>query len=168
MKICSIPGCKNKYSCKGWCSTHYKNYRRSGNPLGKRNGKKGEEYDANGYKIIRIDGVSHRVHVLIVERILERKLPSHVEVHHVNGNRSDNRNENLVVCDSHAYHFLLHRRQRALDACGNPSYRKCNYCKQWCPESELKTDKNCSVFHPKCKSMDTRKRIAKKGTQPNE
>lgn len=70
-------------------------------------------------------------HILIAERALGKPLPPGAEVHHVNGRKDDNRPTNLVLCDSRAYHRLLHVRQRSLEACGNPNWRKCSYCKQY-------------------------------------
>jgi len=52
-------------------------------------------------------------------------------VHHVDEDRENNKRNNLVVCEDDAYHFLLHRRMRALKACGHVSWIKCDFCKQY-------------------------------------
>lgn len=70
-------------------------------------------------------------HLLVAARALGRPLPDDVEVHHVNEGKADNRNQNLVICQDHAYHMLLHRRAKAYRATGNPNSRKCVYCKRW-------------------------------------
>jgi predicted NUDIX family phosphoesterase len=70
-------------------------------------------------------------HVVVAERALGKELPLGAQVHHFNGVRSDNRNDNLVICQDAAYHALLHMRQKAMEACGDPSKRKCGYCKVW-------------------------------------
>ena len=58
-------------------------------------------------------------HLVIAEKVLGGPLPDGAEVHHANGIRSDNRNENLVICESRAYHRLLHQRMKAV-ALGHP------------------------------------------------
>lgn len=69
-----------------------------------------------------------RKHRLVVEEVLERRLPRSAVVHHRNGNRSDNRPKNLIVCESHGYHMTLERRQRALEKCGDADGAPCQYC----------------------------------------
>ena len=70
-------------------------------------------------------------HVLVAERALGHALPAGAVVHHQNRDRTDNRPENLVVCESQAYHLLVHRRLRAYRACGHADWFRCHYCKQW-------------------------------------
>lgn len=75
-------------------------------------------------------------HVLVAETATGFPLRREHEVHHVNGDRADNRPRNLVVCENRAYHRLLHQRTIALRACGHAAWRKCTYCQQWgVPES---------------------------------
>ena len=47
-------------------------------------------------------------HRLVVETALGRKLEAHELVHHINGDPSDNRLENLHVCDSAKAHCGFH------------------------------------------------------------
>lgn len=67
-------------------------------------------------------------HVLVAEEALGRHLPDGVVVHHVNRVRDDNRPSNLVICQDQGYHLLLHQRQRAIEACGNPDWIPCEVC----------------------------------------
>lgn len=74
-------------------------------------------------------GAEYRLeHLLVAERALGRALPAGAVVHHVNGEPSDNRPQNLVICEDQAYHLLLHRRTRSLAAAGRPDLRRCRYC----------------------------------------
>lgn len=47
---------------------------------------------------------------LAAEAALGRYMPPKAHIHHVNGNHTDHRNENLVICQDARYHALLHSR----------------------------------------------------------
>lgn len=70
-------------------------------------------------------------HVLVAEASLGHLLPRGAEPHHCNGDHADNRPENLVLCENHSYHMILHRRLTAYHATGDPSLRQCPYCHEW-------------------------------------
>jgi len=70
-------------------------------------------------------------HISIAENVLGRKLPTGAIVHHVDGNRRNNRKDNLVICPSQAYHKMLHMREKALRFTGDPAKLPCHICKQW-------------------------------------
>ena len=96
-----------------------------------------DEECKSAYRVVSRNGRLRMAHVAIVEELIGRPLPGVAIVHHVDGNGLNNNHNNLVVCPSQAYHKLLHARQRARDACGNPDWRKCAICKQWDDQKNL-------------------------------
>jgi hypothetical protein len=68
-------------------------------------GWKGGRSIQKGYVMLWCsDGKRRLEHRLIMEKHLKRSLTKHECVHHINGIRSDNRIENLVVCKTHGEH----------------------------------------------------------------
>lgn len=80
----------------------------------------------------RADYLGHVLaHVLIAEKALGKPLPPGAQMHHVDENGKNNANTNLVICQDHAYHKLLHVRARIVKAGGNPNTEKfCRDCGQ--------------------------------------
>lgn len=105
-------------------------------------------------------------HIFIAEKVLGAPLPNNAEVHHFNEIRNDNRNENLVICESHDFHALLHKRKRAYEACGFADWRKCWHCQKWGDPREMQEHKvknKDSVFHHKiCQTLFDRLQMRKR------
>lgn len=95
-------------------------------------------------------------HLLIAEAALGACLPEKSEIHHVNGQRTDNDHANLVICEDHAYHMLLHLRGRAYAECGHPTWRRCYFCKQYDDPANMIVKR--SAHHLSCRKAYERKR----------
>lgn len=96
-------------------------------------------------------------HILIAEKAVGRLLPRSIEVHHVDGNPKHNTNSNLVVCQDHSYHMLIHQRTRAYRESGHADWRSCAYCNEFSPPSELyifwlPNKRGSRAYHRTCKS----------------
>lgn len=65
--------------------------------------------ERSGYIAVWDGGTWRGQHRVVAERVLGRRLKRHEEVHHIDGNKRNNKNENLLIC-TRAYHRALHRR----------------------------------------------------------
>lgn len=90
--------------------------------------------DHDGYRRVKVMPGSGRwlpEHVLVAERALGRKLTRAEVVHHINGDRADNRTENLYVCRDRSHHNEVHRSQdralRLLLEAGKVAFRDGEY-----------------------------------------
>lgn len=162
MQVCAFDGCDRAAIAKGLCTRHYQKQRLYGTPAGRPVEAKGY-VDDMGYRMLSIGGRKVREHVLVVERVLGRQLPKGPVIHHLNEVKTDNRHENLLVCQDEAYHQLIHRRTRAYDACGNANARQCQFCKQWsAPDRITVNPANSAAFHQGCRSADRRAKYAER------
>ena len=108
------------------------------------------------YAVTSRGGAAVYRHVLVAEKALEKRLPPHACIHHVNDKRKDNGNANLVICENHAYHFLLHVRARVVRAGGDPNTQRiCSYgkhlvskadCRQIGPDKYSSDCRACAVI----------------------
>lgn|ERR1035437_1134704 len=85
--------------------------------MSKNNWKGGKSVASNGYMLVRV-GVRHHLsdvrgyayeHRLVAEDKIGRRLESGEVAHHINGDRLDNRPENIQVMKSAAHHQNQHR-----------------------------------------------------------
>lgn len=114
-----------------------------------------------GYLFKTINKKTRYIHIEIAEKALGKKLPKGAEVHHVNSDPTDNRNENLVICQDHKYHSLLHMRTEALEVTGNANMRLCKICGIYSDPSWMRKTKTGQMYHVKCNAFESKKRRAK-------
>lgn len=115
----------------------------------------------NGYICFSLNGKEFSLHRFIAENVLGKSLPKKSVVHHLDGNKINNKNSNIVICQDENYHRLLHRRLRAYLACGNANWLRCRYCKKYDKSENLilttkgmaysTGDYKQAAYHPICR-----------------
>lgn len=127
--------------------------------------RKGRYVQSEGYVMVRAPehprahpGGYVFEHILVAERALGRFLAPPEEVHHIDEDKRNNNPSNLIVCPDRAYHWLVHQRTKAYEACGNAGWRKCCYCKQYDDPDHMTPSRNGSFYHRKCMNAHRRAR----------
>ncbi len=96
-----------------------------------------------------------RNYVLIAERALGHELPEGAIVHHIDSDRTNHINSNLVVLQSAREHMALHKRLRTLRAGGNPFTQQicvtCRVVKDFTDFTPRPFKSNCSGRANRCR-----------------
>lgn len=99
-KICTVIGCGKVTRVKGLCNAHYLRKKRLGDPtVPKKYAPAGSGHKtAMGYRKIYVEDGRHILeHRYVMEKIIGRKLLPTESVHHLNGDKSDNKPSNLEM-----------------------------------------------------------------------
>lgn len=99
-RICSVDDCNEGSVAKNYCKKHYEQALRGLEPGQHRRSPGQGHINRDGYLVVSRKYVKKPYHRFLMEELLGRELYPHENVHHINGDRLDNRIENLELWSS--------------------------------------------------------------------
>jgi len=100
-EACLVEGCPQPVYARGYCAMHHQRWHRNGDPgpVGKLKADRGAGSvdPKSGYRYLTVNGRRIAEHRYVLEQLLGRPLEPWETPHHRNGQRADNRPENLEL-----------------------------------------------------------------------
>ena len=96
---CLVEGCPQPVYARGYCAMHHQRWHKTGDPgpAGRLKAERGAGNISNGYRYITVNGHKVAEHRYVMEQMRGRPLEPWESPHHRNGQRADNRPENLEL-----------------------------------------------------------------------
>jgi hypothetical protein len=94
-----IAGCEERVVSSSLCNMHYRRLLRTGKlgPVERKRALVGSGLDRKGYRVLYVAGKQYKEHRLVMERVLGRPLTTNENVHHIDGDRTNNDPSNLEL-----------------------------------------------------------------------
>lgn len=116
-----------------------------------------------GYLRTTINNKRVLQHRYKAEQVLGRSLKGKERVHHIDYDKTNNQNNNLVICPDDSYHRLLHARTDCIKDGYNPNtHHYCTECGVYHTHNMFPKNKSSwSGLHNMCKTSSNKKRRGK-------
>ena len=119
----------------------------------------GVTINTNGYRLIKVldhpnaqGGKWVPEHRLVMEKYLKRFLTKNEDVHHINGNRLDNRLKNLEILDRQSHMRIEYGWEKR----SNRWFKPCRECKRQLPleNYRMRTHNGFEEYKTRCKNCE--------------
>lgn len=130
--MCTVKGCNRTAEKRGFCQMHYRRWQRHGDPLmvkKRANGSGCIYIDREGYFRVQFGRRSEKLHRLIMEAVLGRKLSPDEIVHHRDHNKWNNHPANLELT-TRSKHITHHHKGISDSGLNTDTHRYCPRCNQ--------------------------------------